>query len=60
MKTEMHDGDRVEVKLAGDDSWYRGTVIKARKMWVELDDYGRPMIADESNIVEWHPQQVTP
>lgn len=50
---EMKDGERVEVKLSGDDEWYCGTVIKARKMWVELSNYHRPMIADENNIVEW-------
>lgn len=50
---EMKDGQRVSVRLAGDEAWYVGTVIKARKMWVKLDDYGREMIADESNIEQW-------
>ena len=51
----MRDGQRVRVKLHGDDEWFTGTVIKARKMWVELEDYGSKFIADESNIIEWRP-----
>lgn len=53
--SEMQGGQIVQVKLHSDETWYTGTVIKARKMWVELSDYGRPMIADEGNIAEWRP-----
>lgn len=49
--TNMTDGERVEVLLGGDDEWYAGTVIKARKMWVQLDD--DRAIADEGNIRQW-------
>ena len=52
----MKDGDIVEVLLHGDDTgWYRGKVIKARKMWAQLENYqhGVGFIADESNIKEW-------
>lgn len=49
---EMKDGMTVEVLLAGDKTkkWHKGTVIKGRKMWVELDSLS---IADENNIVDW-------
>lgn len=51
----MKDGMIVKVRLAGDDLWHFGTVIKARKQWVEFndDDEMAPFIADESNIVDW-------
>lgn len=51
----MHEGQRVEVRLHGDDRWYTGTVLdRPRKMWVGLHNYpGGNRIADESNIVEW-------
>lgn len=51
--TEMHDGMRVRVLIAGDPDRRIGTVTKARKMWVELDDKMPPYIADENNITEW-------
>lgn len=51
---EMKDGMQVQVMLAGEVSpkWYKGTVVKARKMWVELEDES---IADENNIIDWKP-----
>lgn len=56
---EMHDGLRVAVRLHGDDRWFHGVVVRARKQWVELSDFvdssGKavPFIADENNIAEW-------
>ena len=54
---DMENGMRVLVRLAGEepDYWHSGTVIKARKQWVEFDaeDPGAPFIADECCIVEW-------
>lgn len=58
---DMIDGERVEVQRCGDDEWYVGTVIKARKMWVEMDAYdaGRGPepghIAAEQDIWDWRP-----
>lgn len=52
----MKQGQRVEVKLHGDDAWYPGEVIKAKKMWVQLDSGTHPageFIADECSISEW-------
>lgn len=50
----MIEGQKVKVRLHGDDRWYTGIVLdRPRKMWVELEDYGSPMIADENNIAEW-------
>lgn len=46
-------GHQIDVRLAGDDQWYSGQVIDVHKMWVELQNYDWPMIADENNIVEW-------
>ena len=47
------DGDLVKLKLAGDDYIFTGEVIKAKKLWVQLDDYyGGDFIADENNIKE--------
>lgn len=41
--TDMVEGQRVKVRLHGDDRWYSGIVLdRPRKMWVELEDYGRP------------------
>ena len=58
MSDEMQEGQRVEVRLHGDDRWFKGIVLeKPRKMWVQLEDYGWPMIADETNIVEWRPER---
>lgn len=52
----MIDNQKVEVLLHGDSDWYPGIVIKARKMWVQLDatkyPYGE-FIADENSIKEW-------
>lgn len=51
--SEMREGERVEVRLHGDDTWHVGTVLdRPRKMWVKLDSGA---IADEGNIVEWRP-----
>lgn len=54
---EMVNGARVEVRLHGDDDWYAGEVIKARKQWVQLDHYpfskSGEFIADENSIAEW-------
>lgn len=48
---EMIEGERVLVKLHGDDRWREGTVLdRPRKMWVELDD---GFIADENSIESW-------
>ena len=51
------EGDRVRVKLAGDEDWYTGTMLdRPRKLWVELDkkteypEFLRGFIADENNI----------
>jgi hypothetical protein len=58
---DMIDGERVEVQRSGDDEWYAGTVIRAHKMWVEMDAYnaGRGPepghIADENDIWDWRP-----
>lgn len=52
--SDMQEGQLVEVRLHGDERWYKGTVMdRPRKLWVKLHDYDRDMIADESNIVEW-------
>ena len=57
----MQDGQRVLVRLGGEERgvWHRGVVIKARKMWVQIDaeDELAPMIADECSIVDWKPEQ---
>lgn len=54
---EMRDGAAVMVRLGGEEAgvWHRGTVVRARKQWVQLDDADEfaPFIADECNIVEW-------
>lgn len=50
---KIENGSRVSVLLAGDPfSYHNGTVINARKQWVELDkdSFLHPFIADESNI----------
>ena len=51
------EGDRVKVKLAGDEDLYTGTMLdRSRKLWVELDkkaeypEFLRGFIADENNI----------
>lgn len=54
----MQEGQRVEVRLYGEDHWHSGIVLdRPRKMWVRLENYGRPMIADETNIAEWRPER---
>lgn len=49
---KMKNGESVLIRLSSedDDVWHSGTVIKARKEWVELDKTDRlaPFIADES------------
>lgn len=52
---QMINGERVEVLVHGDEEWYAGTVIRARKMWVSLDDYPwySGFIADENSIKDW-------
>lgn len=56
--TDLYEGQHVEVRLHGDERWYAGVVLdRPRKMWVELADYGRPMIADEANIAEWRAER---
>ena len=53
---EMKDGQRVDVRLHGDDQWYAGEVTKARKMWVAIDPcqtFPEGCIADECSIDEW-------
>lgn len=53
---EIQDGQRVEVRLHGDEEWYPGTVIKARKQWVQLDPERYPdgeFVTDEGQIAEW-------
>lgn len=53
---DMTEGQRVEVRLHGDDEWYGGTVLdRPRKQWVQLDDYPGGLIADENNIAECRP-----
>jgi hypothetical protein len=49
---ELREGDRVRVKLYGDDRAFTGTVLdRPRKLWVKLDDYEVPeFIADEGCI----------
>jgi hypothetical protein len=57
---EMKDGQRVQVRLYGDEDWYTGVVIKARKQWVQIENWphdSRGFIADECNIVEWRPAE---
>ena len=53
----MTEGADVLIRLGGEtgDVWHRGTVLVARKQWVQLsdDDELSPMIADECSIVEW-------
>lgn len=46
----MIDGSQVKFKLHTDPNWYFGTVINARKMWVERSD---GFVADEASISEW-------
>lgn len=47
---EMIEGETVEVRLHGNDTWKIGIVLdRPRKMWVQLDG----MIADENSIAEW-------
>jgi hypothetical protein len=57
---EMREGQRVKVRLCGageEDRWYSGVVVRVKKMWVQLEDYGdQPFIADEQTIVEWKPE----
>ena len=52
----MNNEMKVFFRIAGEDndSWHFGTVINAKKQWVEVseDDILYPFIADESNIVE--------
>lgn len=56
----MEEGQHVEVRLIGDEQWYRGVVLdRPRKMWVWLEDYRKPMIADENNIAEWRAVRTT-
>lgn len=53
---EMKEGERVEVRLHGDERWYPGVALdRPRKMWVQLDPkvYGGEFIADEGCIAEW-------
>jgi hypothetical protein len=51
----MQEGQRVEVRLHGDDDWHKGTVLdRPRKMWVKLD-HPPEHIADENSIAEWNP-----
>lgn len=57
---EMIEGQRVVVKLHGDETEYFGTVLnRPRKMWVLLDaceiSPNGEFVADEANIVEWRP-----
>ena len=58
---EMIEGQRVKVKLYGDEEWYSGIVLdRPRKMWVELDSgeypyFGCSFIADENCIEDWYP-----
>jgi hypothetical protein len=57
-KRDMREGERVEVRLYGDERWFPGTVLdRPRKMWVQLDPaaYGDEFIADENCIAEWRP-----
>jgi hypothetical protein len=58
---EMRDGQRVEVRLHGHEppEWLAGTVIKARKQWVQMDAPGSgvPHVADENSISEWRPER---
>lgn len=58
----MTEGQIVEVRLHGDQTWYQGTVINARKMWVEIEGFpdangqivdGGKRVMDESSIAEW-------
>lgn len=49
----MRDGERVRFREHSTTDWNEGTVIKARKMWVECDD---GYIADENSIAEWEPK----
>ena len=58
MPEEMTNGQKVTIKLHGDEKIYHGVVIKERKMWVELHDYSfgdGNFIADENNIEKWEP-----
>ena len=52
----MRNGRIVQVQLHGDNRWYPGKVIKAKKMWVDLyaSHYpGGSFIADENSIKKW-------
>jgi hypothetical protein len=56
----MEEGQHVAVRLVGDEKWYHGVVLdRPRKMWVRLNDYPHPMIADENNIAEWRAERTT-
>ena len=59
----MQIGQRVTVKLAGDDASYPGICIKARgEEWVQIEPADSPtgavMIADHNNIDAWDPRTV--
>jgi hypothetical protein len=51
MNNEYSYGDKVIIKLSGDDEDHKGIVIKPKKLWVEINLYGVNFIADECNIV---------
>jgi hypothetical protein len=58
---EMIDGETVEIRYQGESWWYRGTVFKARKLWVELTEAcdadthppDKGEVACENTIAEW-------
>lgn len=53
---EMKDGQEVEVLLHRNKRWFVGRVIRARRMWVEIEDYyGAPHITVEEEIERWRP-----
>lgn len=57
MEKIMVNDQRVKVLLHGDEQWYNGTVTKARKMWITIDEEENPwgICADEHNIRDWEP-----
>lgn len=56
MTINMEDNQLVNVWLGEDNEGpYLGVVIRASKMWVEIQINGKPFIADENTISRWEP-----
>ncbi len=49
---QFQSGQRVIIKLRGDDNEYTGVMDKPRKLWVQIDDGQsiKPFVADDNCI----------